>query len=330
MNVDKWIVALQHPLVLGGFALFLFASLIKPLFLNNKKLSGTATERLLVRGMNLAFALALLAIAGGLLLSWKPNATDGEINLILILAVLAAGVSLLLNYLNVQSTKGSNSPVINAEGNVALTYGLDEKQLEVMLKEHEERIVSKILNQQNLLKDRAGQSTQGDQSPTIKTGGNVHTNCGDTITIGAQGHFIGLSLKQQLQIVQNKLADLKKTYDEELTRRKSIAEALIILIKLQRQMPEEQIRQAKAKLERGDTEAAKQVFRELAEKKSDAAALAAYQLGQIAESELDYTEAIQQYKKAVALEKDNVEYRQAVERYQQAAERSPYELQGNA
>jgi tetratricopeptide (TPR) repeat protein len=251
-----------------------------------------------------------------LLLSWKPNATGGEINLILILAVLAAGVSLLLNYLNVQSTKGSNSPVINAEGAVALTYGVDEKQLEVMLKKHEERIVSKILNQQNLLKDRAVQSTKGEQSPAIKTGGNVHI-------IGAQGHFIDLSLKQQLQIVQNKLADLKKTYDEELTRRKNIAEALIILIKLQRQMPEEQIRQAKAKLERGDTEAAKQVFRELAEKKSDAAALAAYQLGQIAESELDYAEAMQQYKKAVALEENNVEYRRAVERI-------PYELQGNA
>lgn len=323
MNVDKWIVALQHPLVLGGFALFLFASLIKPLFLNNKKLSGTATERLLVRGMNFAFALALLAIAGGLLLSWKPNAAGGELNFILILALLAAGISWLLNRQQnqtggrtVQSTKGDNSSVINGRDNISVKYGLDEKQLEVMLKEHEERIVSKILNQQNLLKDRAVQSTKGEQSPAIKIGGNVHI-------IGAQGHFIDLSLKQQLQIVQNKLADLKKTYDEELTRRKNIAEALIILIKLQRQMPEEQIRQAKAKLERGDTEAAKQVFRELAEKKSDAAALAAYQLGQIAESELDYTEAIQQYKKAVALEENNVEYRRAVERI-------PYELQGNA
>ena len=63
MNVDKWIEALQHPLVLTGFGLFLFAALIKPLFLNNEKLSGTAMERLLHKGMNFAFALALLAIA---------------------------------------------------------------------------------------------------------------------------------------------------------------------------------------------------------------------------------------------------------------------------
>ena len=74
MNVDKWIEALQHPLVLAGFGLFLFAALIKPLFLNNKKLSGTTMERLLHKGMNFAFALALLAIAGGLLLSWKRAA----------------------------------------------------------------------------------------------------------------------------------------------------------------------------------------------------------------------------------------------------------------
>ncbi|MGR0480532.1 MAG: hypothetical protein ACTFAL_03780 [Candidatus Electronema sp. V4] len=77
MNVDKWIEALQHPLVLAGFGLFLFAALIKPLFLNNKKLSGTAMERLLHKGMNFAFALALLAIAGGLLLSWKSGGKAG-------------------------------------------------------------------------------------------------------------------------------------------------------------------------------------------------------------------------------------------------------------
>lgn len=73
IHADKWIESLQHPLVLAGFGLFIFAALIKPLFFNNKKLSGTAMERLLLRGINFAFILALLVIAVGLVLSWRSD-----------------------------------------------------------------------------------------------------------------------------------------------------------------------------------------------------------------------------------------------------------------
>ena len=67
-SMNTWIEHLHHPLVFAGFGLFIFALLLRPLFLNNKKLSGTATERLLSRGMILVFVLALLAIIGGALL----------------------------------------------------------------------------------------------------------------------------------------------------------------------------------------------------------------------------------------------------------------------
>jgi hypothetical protein len=41
-NMNEWITHLQHPLVLAGFGLFVFALIIKPLFLNSKKLTGPA------------------------------------------------------------------------------------------------------------------------------------------------------------------------------------------------------------------------------------------------------------------------------------------------
>lgn len=73
MNMNNWIDHLHHPLVFAGFGLFLFALIIKPLFLNNKKLPGTAIERLLRRAMILLFLLAAMAIAGGIALNWKAT-----------------------------------------------------------------------------------------------------------------------------------------------------------------------------------------------------------------------------------------------------------------
>ncbi len=79
-NVKDWIEHLQHPLVLAGFGLFIFAVLLRPLFLNNRTLSGAASERLLRRGINFVFLLALLAMIGGMALSWqaKPTASAGS------------------------------------------------------------------------------------------------------------------------------------------------------------------------------------------------------------------------------------------------------------
>jgi hypothetical protein len=75
-NISVWIKHLHHPLVFAGFGLFLFALIIKPLFLNNSKLTGTATERLLHRAMLLLFLLAAIAVAGGIALNWKDSSAD--------------------------------------------------------------------------------------------------------------------------------------------------------------------------------------------------------------------------------------------------------------
>jgi hypothetical protein len=73
MNADNWIAHLQHPLVLAGFGLFVFALVIRPLFSSSSKLSSAATERILHRGMILLFILAIIAILAGVMLSWKTK-----------------------------------------------------------------------------------------------------------------------------------------------------------------------------------------------------------------------------------------------------------------
>ena len=255
MNVDKWITALQHPLVLAGFGLFIFAALIKPLFLNNKKLTGTATERLLVRGMNFAFALALLAIAGGLLLSWKPESKAAKP------AAEGSGAQQPVSINN----SGPGTVMVN-------NYGLSKEQYA------EER--------QKLAEELLGRMRDADAKER-------------------------LLIEKMLKGVQEQLTDLKKAYEEELERRKNVEEALA---KTRGQFTNEQIKQVKIKLEHGQTKAAKEIFRVAAKKKDGTGALASYQLGQIAESELDYAEAMRQYNKAVALEKDNPEYQSSAKK----------------
>ncbi len=71
--MEIWIKQLQHPLVVVGFGLFIFALIIKPLFLGSKKVSGAGMERLLHKGMILLFILAAMAVAGGIALNWKAT-----------------------------------------------------------------------------------------------------------------------------------------------------------------------------------------------------------------------------------------------------------------
>ena len=124
-NLSAWIEHLHHPLVFAGFGLFLFALIIKPLFLNNRRLTGTATERLLHRAMLLLFLLAGLAIAGGIALSWKdkpvviedPIAAEPDKNQEAPAASSEQGNSLSIT----ASGEGKVSiggDVINADGNV--------------------------------------------------------------------------------------------------------------------------------------------------------------------------------------------------------------------
>jgi hypothetical protein len=77
-NINTWIEHLHYPLVFAGFGLFIFATVIKLILLNSEKLNGTAKERVMTRGMYLAFILALLAIIGGVALNWQRSSTDGK------------------------------------------------------------------------------------------------------------------------------------------------------------------------------------------------------------------------------------------------------------
>ncbi len=116
-------------------------------------------------------------------------------------------------------------------------------------------------------------------------------------------------LERQLQAVREKLADMEKSYAEELQKRKAADEALV---QMKGQLPDEQIKKAKASLEQGETAAAEKAFDAVVDKEGGAVALAAYQSGQLAEGRLDYDKALRQYKKAVMLEENNPEYLYAV------------------
>jgi hypothetical protein len=72
-NISIWIKHLRHPLVLAGFALFVFALIVKPLFLNITNLSGAEAEQLLRLAMLLLFILAATAVAGGIALNWQND-----------------------------------------------------------------------------------------------------------------------------------------------------------------------------------------------------------------------------------------------------------------
>lgn len=74
-NVNNWIEHLNHPLVFAGFGVFIFATVIKLILLNSGKLNGTAKERIMTKGMYLAFILGLLAVIGGLALNWQQSST---------------------------------------------------------------------------------------------------------------------------------------------------------------------------------------------------------------------------------------------------------------
>lgn len=169
-----------------------------------------------------------------------------------------------------QMSTGDQSPVIKAGGNVSVTYGLDEERVKAMLMEQQEQLFRKMRDSGFAADDR-------------------------------ERHL----LEQQLQEVSAKLADIERSYNEELARRKAADD---VLAQLRGQLPEAQIEQAQASLRRGDTAAARQVFHAVADKAGAAVALAAFQLGQMAEGDLEYAEALRQYKKAAALEEDNPEY----------------------
>jgi len=168
------------------------------------------------------------------------------------------------------SSTGDQSPVIEAGGNVTVNYGLNEERVKAMLERQQEELFRK-------LRESGFAADDGERR----------------------------LLEQQLQAVSAKLADIERSYEEELARRKAADAALA---QLRGQLPEAQIENAQANLRQGDKDAAKSVFHGVLDKEGASVALAAYQLGQMAEGDLNYAEAMRMYKKAVALEEDKPEY----------------------
>ncbi|CAK8719497.1 hypothetical protein KKHLCK_08670 [Candidatus Electrothrix laxa] len=134
-----------------------------------------------------------------------------------------------------QSTSGPQSPVVNTDGNVEIKYDLSEEKFAAMLQQQQKDILQGLR-----------ETVCGEQERTL--------------------------LEQKLQAVQEKLANLQKSYEEELQRRKAADEALG---ELKGQVSDEQIKQAKFRLKQGDTAAAKQLFQAVVDKEGTAVALAA-------------------------------------------------------
>ncbi|CAK8725007.1 hypothetical protein KKHLCK_15615 [Candidatus Electrothrix laxa] len=173
-SMNTWIEHLHHPLVFAGFGLFIFTLLLRPLFLNNSKLTGTATERLLHRGMILVFILALLAIIGGIALNWKavgqstasakktqPVAQQNSGN-----KTTSATVE--------QATQGTQSPTINSGKDVLINYGPASSKPEKIADTPQDQ-PEKMQTEPAQVK----QITQGEQSPAINTQGDVEINYGE-------------------------------------------------------------------------------------------------------------------------------------------------------
>jgi hypothetical protein len=113
-NMKDWIKHLQHPLVLAGFALSVMAAAFK-LVAQNSNLSGGAMEHLLDKGMTFVFILALLAVVGGFVLSWRNSATAADTERHIDDDTAAVSVE--------QTTHGDKSPSVKAEGDVNINYG---------------------------------------------------------------------------------------------------------------------------------------------------------------------------------------------------------------
>ncbi|CAK8724296.1 MAG: hypothetical protein CDV28_102117 [Candidatus Electronema aureum] len=82
-----------------------------------------------------------------------------------------------------QMTTGNQSPVIEAGGNVTVNYGLDEERVKAMLERQQEELFRK-------LRESGFAADDGERR----------------------------LLEQQLQAVSAKLADIERSYEEELAR----------------------------------------------------------------------------------------------------------------
>jgi hypothetical protein len=165
-NMNDWITHLRHPLVLAGFGLFLFALIINTLLLSSKKLTGTAVERLLHKGMILLFILAAMAVAGGITLNWKDTNAGKE--------VAQQNPSSKTAVVTVeQATQGEKSPAINSGKDVHVNYGGAASGAKKAAGK-----TDAVAQEQKAVPVQVKQETKGEQSPAINAQGDVEINYG--------------------------------------------------------------------------------------------------------------------------------------------------------
>lgn len=112
-------------------------------------------------------------------------------------------------------------------------------------------------------------------------------------------------LVKELAAITAKYDDLEKAHEDQKDK---LAEAYRALDDFNRAFPPEQIKQAREALSKGSTQDAEALFKKALEMSSTQAAEAAYQLGVLAESRIDYITADHYYYQAMQLEPVNYIY----------------------
>jgi tetratricopeptide (TPR) repeat protein len=113
------------------------------------------------------------------------------------------------------------------------------------------------------------------------------------------------TLLREIEAFREKYANLEKAYEEQKTK---LAEAAKALDDFSQDVAPDRIEKAKEALARGETGLAEDLFRQALDKSAAEAAEAAYQLGALAESRIDFQQARAYYEKAVHLQPDNPQY----------------------
>jgi tetratricopeptide (TPR) repeat protein len=112
-------------------------------------------------------------------------------------------------------------------------------------------------------------------------------------------------LLKELDAIKGKYDNLQKAHEEQKAK---LAEAYKALDDFKREFAPDQIKQAQKALAQGDQQKAEALFQQAFKKSTEQAAEAAYQLGVLAESRINYQKALGYYQKAVQLQPDNHRY----------------------
>ncbi|WP_417909857.1 tetratricopeptide repeat protein [Candidatus Electronema sp. PJ] len=320
-NVNAWIPYLQHPLVLAGFNLFIFALLVRvtgyrrhlpessKLFVLFVLLMMLAVIILKRNDTQIALAafITLLEVVAGAALVWQekilPSKGEqlGKLDskglskkayqgiCVLLLFVIVAGFAVNWNALNKNTPAQPSNEFAQQLAKQIGNKGGTKQPVSVLgnIQIGKDMAINTYGLTELQFSAKLKERQEGIVKAMTETGGNEEKR-----------HL----LEQEWKAVEEKLADLQHSYHEELQLRKAADEAIP---KLKGLLPAAQLETAQANLQQGQAEAAEIAFDAVADNASKVAAFAAFQSGQLAEGRLDYAKAMQQYKKAVTLEPDS-------------------------